>query len=300
MPNPKAMYRSLESLHRAGVSWPEALRTAAPGRLARAQTALQQGKPLSEALHDEVDALDVALIRAGESSGSLEGTFARLAQRHEDEARQRREIKAALLYPIILGHLGAFLLAVPDLIAGRTTAAIGWAAAILVPCWLFIFLGRRSTAAARAGDPVPPRFVNFLNESAIEEADARSLLALGDCLNAAVPLPETLRLAARAGAGGRVAADLAQAAIGVPNGKPISAHYRHTPEEVARALTVAEQAGDLSDVAHESADALRFDAQMRREKIRAVMPVVMMLTIGGLIAYKVISFYAGAMRFGGI
>lgn len=296
MANQKAMYRSLASLHRAGVAWPQALESAAPGRLAAAQKALRDGKPLSEALTGEVDALDIAMIRAGESSGTLEETFARLAQRHDDEARRRAEMRSAVLYPILLAHIGAVLLGVPDLIQRRYTAALGWAALLMGPCWIWMWLAHKSGRVRHGRDPKPPRFVHPLNASGIEDADSRALLALADCLDGAVPLPETLRLAARAGAGGRVAADLAFAAVGVQQGKRISEFFKYTPSEIGRSLRVAEDSGDLSRVARECADHFAFSARMRRERIRSILPIFMMLTIGGLIAYRIISFYANAMR----
>jgi type II secretory pathway component PulF len=282
-------------LHRAGVAWPEALASATGGdpRWAPARRAVAGGAPLSEAVAAQVGALDRALLRAAEATGTIEETLERIATRREDETRRRRERQAALLYPLVLAHVAAALAAVPDLVAGRPLLALGWVAAVLVPLHVGWWLARTGAArAARPGHPAagPPR-ARGLARNRVEEADARALLALGDAYDAGLPLEETLTLAAQAGAGGRVAFDLRHALPRVHEGEPLAAAWHALPPDLAADLRSAEESGEVGRAARRQAGELAFRVAMRRKKAAALLPVVLVLLVGALVAWRVISFY---------
>src|SRR5262245_26116076 len=77
-----AIYRGLAAFHRAGAGWGEALASVADHdpAWARARTAVASGRALSEALAPLVPGLDLALVRAGETSGRLEQALEDLAE----------------------------------------------------------------------------------------------------------------------------------------------------------------------------------------------------------------------------
>lgn len=289
-------FRSLASLHRAGVPWPQAMATAA-GKHAEAQrplASLAEGRSLAEALGPVVQPLDRAMLQAGESSGRLEATLERIAARHEQEIRLRGEQRAALAYPVVMGHIAALLAAVPDLIAGDVLRGLAWAAGVLVPLWLALWTIRPRRVRTDAAHPgtTPPR-VTMFTRSAIEEADAHALLALADGHESGVRYDEVLTLAQRAGAGGRVAFDLYRAKPRVAEGKPLSSAWSAIPDAMARALTVGEETGELGETARQQASELAFRVETRRRKVASLLPLGLMILVGGLVAWRVLSFYLG-------
>ena len=294
------VYRSLAQLHQAGVGWPEALdaaTTADAPRFAAARAGVAQGRPLADSLAPVLPPLDVAGLRAGEASGRLDDALTTLAERHEEERRRDLERRAALAYPLVVAHVAALLLPVPDLVAGRVGAALGWAALVLVPLHLLLWAGRAARRAAER-DPAAARGLAALRTpAAVEEADARGLTALAWLVDAGVPLLGALPLAARAGAGGRVAADCVAAASEVAAGRPIAPAFRRSPPEVTVPLATGEASGTLTDACRRAAQALADRALWRRRRFAAVLPVAVTVAIGVVVGARVISFYSQAFSF---
>ncbi len=84
-------------------------------RLGEVLVAVREGQPLSAALAAQGDlfpGLAPAMAEAGEANGKLGEALARLAQMLEQADEQRRQIGAAMTYPIALGviALGVILL----------------------------------------------------------------------------------------------------------------------------------------------------------------------------------------------
>jgi type II secretory pathway component PulF len=278
-----SLYRGLAALHRAGIPWPEAVRTASGGdpRFAPVADALGRGTDPATAFAPVLDPLDVARLRAGSQGGALDRVLSEMAQDHESEARRRRERRAAAAYPVLLAHVAAVLLAVPDVLAGRPLQGLLWTVAVLSPVYVLAWLSRHRLVAWG-----PWR-------SALEEADARALEALGHLHDAGVPLPETLDLASRAGAGGRVAHDLERARLRVARGQDLAGAWSEIPPGLALRLSTGERAGALGDAARGAASELRFAVEMRRKRLAAVLPPLLILAVGLVIAWRVISFWSG-------
>ena len=286
------VFRNLASMHRSGVGWPEALQTVADRRvsLAPAAAAVAEGQSLTEALRPHLAPVDAALLRAGEASGGLERTFESLATRHEEQVRARTQQRARLAYPMLIGHVGALLLAVPDFLKGNIGAGLLWSVAILLPLYALIWMSRRSAGAQSSA----PAWGPWL--PAAEDADARVLDALGACLSAGVPLPETLELAVAAAPGSRAGRDLVRAQGEVDQGRPLASAWRDLPQPICETLSTAEHAGELAQAATRTANELRFSAQMRRERSGARLPVWMMLGVGGVVALRLFKFYGDMMN----
>jgi type II secretory pathway component PulF len=289
-------YRGLASLHRAGISWSEALKTTAEDdpALAPARAQVAAGKPLSEALGSLLPGLDVALIRAGETSGRLEQAFEALSQRHDDERRRRGQRRVALAYPLLLAHVGALLLPLPDLMRGRPGQAVLWLLLPLLPIYALLLLSRWKP---KGDGPLPHRFP-WTNR--VEEEDARALDALGSLYDAGVPILEALPLARRAGPRGRAASDLARAEGRVKDGLDLAGAWHALPRTVTAGLATAEKAGSLGAECRAAAERLAFDVEIRRKKLTARLGPVLVLVLGGIIGARVLLFWASAYRAAGL
>lgn len=105
--------RYLATMIGAGLSLPEAVAVFAQDTsnpnlkaiLSHAETQLQQGKPLSAtfAMYPKVfDHIIIALVRAGETSGTLNQSLNYLADYLFSEYKLHQKVKGALMYPIII------------------------------------------------------------------------------------------------------------------------------------------------------------------------------------------------------
>jgi type II secretory pathway component PulF len=290
-----SLFRSLASLHRAGVPWPQAIASASGGQpqWREIERALAGGANLADALGSAVTPLDRAVLRAGEASGTLEAALENIATRHEAETRMRGVRRTGLAYPVIMAHVAALLAAFPDLFQGRVGAGLLWAAAILAPLYLLLWATRPRRVASEGPwhpGPRPPR-AGMLLRSAIEEADARALTAFADCYEAGMSIDETLELAGHAGAGGRVAFDFYSARPRIRDGAALHTAWRALPEEYTRELRSAEESGELGRAARHLATRLAFAVEMRRKRFASILPVVVLLVVGAIIAARVIGFY---------
>lgn len=298
------VYRSLAQLHGVGIPWPQAVERATGGKEPRWQEAayaLGRGASAGDALAGLLPPIDLAALRAGEASGRLEEALHAMAARHEDQDRRARDRKAAIAYPIVIAHLGALLLPVPDLVAGNYGAALLWSAVILVPVYAFLFLQKAARKAEETGDgPSPPWTKWFRTRAAVEEADARALWALGWLHDAGVAPLEALPLAASAGAGGRAAADFRAATLRVRAGGPITTSSSRLPPEYATSILNGEATGHLSQACLRAAASLESSAAYRREKTLALVKPLSIAIIGLVIGARVILFYVGMYRQAGV
>ena len=162
MASDASIFRSLASMHRAGIAWPEAVRTAVGGnpRFGETMRKLGTGSSIADAFRDVVDPLDAALLTAGESDGSLERTFDGMAEAHENRSREKRERTTRQLYPLVLAHVAAVMMAFPNLFQGDVVGALLWALLILVPVWIWILVGRKIDRLGRPGprSGKPPKY----------------------------------------------------------------------------------------------------------------------------------------------
>ncbi|SKB01238.1 Type II secretory pathway, component PulF [Prosthecobacter debontii] len=81
------------------------------------QRGLAEGHSLTEALrlHNSslITGLDLAMIQAGEHSGQLSTAFGHLAHYYEASSKATRQMRSAMVYPLILLHLAILLPEIP-------------------------------------------------------------------------------------------------------------------------------------------------------------------------------------------
>jgi len=146
------------------------------------------------------------------------------------------------------------------------------------------------------GDPPAPSTFLLFSRSRVEEADARGLDALGRLYEAGVPVAEALDLAIGAGWGGRAAADMAEARRRAARGRDLAGAWHHLPPQIAQRLVAGEESGSLGEALGRVADDLRFGVEMRRRRFTVVLPVLAVLGVGLIVAWRLFSFYAGYFR----
>jgi Type II secretory pathway, component PulF len=306
------LFHELAQLARSGMPVLRALEIVArnPGhRLAHCARQLLQGLQVSgsisgafrEAKFPESDA---AVIEAAEATGRLEQVYLELEQYYSQLAQSRRTIVARSLYPLVVLHLGVFLLAIPQAILGG-----GWAAywKSVVPVLLVIYAAL---------------FLLGLAWVAIRRAVARRVTAarcflsvpvLGGFLQdwTAWKFASVLSLYVRAGGGllkaveaaGRACdnASLRQTSQGAlelirGQGVGLSEAFRlrgPLPEVLDRALEVGEHSGRLDEETLRAAEILKGRTLGRLETLGEWTPKIIYIAVVLFVGWRIISMATG-------
>ena len=217
--------------------------------LAAAATATTASLPHS------FSALDLALLRAGEHSGRLGPSLSHLAAYYDTLAMALRRGRSALVYPLILAHLGILLPQLPAAItSGDWTGAAAAAFLQISLLWGLLFgllWGWTQLARSAATSAALDRLLSavpLLGPTRRHWALARFTRIAHSALLAALPPHEWLRLAADASDSGQLRDSAHRAADRVALGNPIAPALRDTGGFSAlfvNALDTAEQSGTL-------------------------------------------------------
>ena len=217
-------YRQLASLMAAGIRAVEALqsiRKHPPSRrfvapVAYAIEAIQAGASFTEALagpRQWLAPFDLALLRAGETSGRLVESFRALADHYQARARLIDGFILKLLYPVFLLHLAALIFPtelIPMLVLeGRVGAFLAQKALVLLPLYalaagLIIAAQSHHLNRWRAWIETLLQPVPMLGAARRELALARLASALEALISAGVGIIEAWELAATASGSARL------------------------------------------------------------------------------------------------
>jgi type IV pilus assembly protein PilC len=279
---------------------------------------VERGSSLSAALAKHPKAfsrLYVAMVRSGETGGSLDAVLLRLATTIEQQVNLRRKVKSAMTYPVVVGIivvliLIAMLIFVVPMFKGMygdldaklplpTLILLNLSNAFKKFFPLFVLgAGGGAWAAKRyVGTPQgrrrwdawklrAPVFGQLAHKTALARF-SRSLAAL---VRSGVPILDALEIVAET-AGNTVMADAVadtQAAVksGESLAKPLEAHAVFPPM-VVQMIAVGEETGALDEMLEKIADF--YDAEVEAtvdaltSLIEPLLIVVMGLSVGGMV-----------------
>jgi general secretion pathway protein F len=274
---------------------------------------VQSGAALSEAFRGErvFPPLFPALAATGEATGTLDVSLARLAEHLERADELRAKLRAALLYPMLLGGAaiigvvvimlvvvprfavlleqagGELPLSTRALMAVSSVFTIGWpvilvvaiAIAVLWPSWIARPVNRLRFDSARLRWPV-------VGDYERATAAARYTRTLALALPSGVDLLTAMRLSRESVENVALANQLCEAEDSVRNGAPLSVSVSSAlPPLAVQLLAAGEAASALPTLSGRAADAL--DSEVQRELSRAVTLIepVLILGFGGLIGF---------------
>lgn len=317
-----AILRELATLLRAGLTVSQALGVIArlvPGRRAamigRVHAAVRAGRPLSEAML-EAPSLFPRAIRgaaaAGEASGRLPDMLEQLARWVERDLATRRKIAAMLTYPVILFFVMAGAMAVifsvvlPRLeplfrgadaqlpMATRIVLALGrffreqgeGAGLVLVGAGV-VFLALLRLPAVRAAVDAALLRPHALFGLPRRIAAARFSHTLSTLLLGGMSLDRALAATAAATGNGALRAALQGATGAVRRGERLGASIERTglmPPSVVELASVGEETGRLGEMLAEAGRALDDDIGHRLDRVATILPPLITLVLGGLVA----------------
>jgi type II secretory pathway component PulF len=306
----RVFYEGLASLLDAGI----------PVRAALDQLAAQAGGDFGEALRHLRDAVDrgrtvadameerpgtfrrfeVELVRAAETSGTLDRTARALAADEEAADRVRRRLLSTLAYPVLVLHGAAIPLNIGSLMQGRTAAFFLGCLAWLVPLWVlggigwwFFRAARRGGAAGRVLLAVPV-LGGMVRDAALLRW-ARTFAALEDA--GVAPEPCALRAAAATGYAALEEPLAAPAARLRSGGSRAEAFARAPlPAEMYAALSTGEASGSIASSLRKVAEVFEHRLTTRTDAALAMAPVAATVVAGIvvlLVAVKILGGYYG-------
>jgi type II secretory pathway component PulF len=267
--------------------------------------ALQGGSTVSGAfLATGFPASDGAVIEAGETTGRLDQVYAELEEYYTQVAEARRQILSRSAYPLVVLHLGIFLLAIPRaIIAGSATAY--WAAvlpvlAVVYGVALGVWFGWKVVKNLVGTRPVWARAVlavpvfggfladwtawKFTSVLALHVRAGGSLLRAIE--SAGTTCGNALLRQAALDALHRVRADGCGLSEAFRAGNPI-------PETLERAITVGEEAGRLDEETHRAADIFKQRTLQRLEAIGEWTPKILYIIVVLYTGWQIVQMATG-------
>ncbi|MHB8533345.1 MAG: type II secretion system F family protein [Solirubrobacteraceae bacterium] len=284
---------------------------------------VEAGLSLSDAMgrHPKVfSPLFVAMAQAGETGGVLEDSLMRVADQLQKDAALRRQIKAAMVYPVmvIIFAVGVMMALVAFLVPvfvgvfkefggelPALTQVSVFMSEVVTGYWWLLFLVTAGTMFAFVqwkksswGRPqwdqfrlhVPMKIGAIVQQVAV----ARWSRTLASLTGAGVPLLQALEITGRTG--GNVAVEKAMDSVigSVKRGGTIAAPLQQEPifpQMVTHMVGVGEETGALDQMLDRIAEFYEEQVEASIKALTSILEPIMIIAIGGIVGFIVISMY---------
>ncbi len=268
---------------------------------------LAEGKSLAESVRDHnsalVAGLELALIEAGERSGRLSSAFNHLARYYAAADGAARQMRGAMIYPLILLHLAILLPEIPSAIVategpGFFTRVVLWFGGLwLVLAGLYFlwrWLTRRATESARAD--VWVNRVPWIGAARRHWALARFCQVFHAGLLAGLRMSAICRLAGDASQSGQLKTGAEEAAASVEDGDTLALAMAGTgafDPLFVNAVATAEEVGRMDEEMGRWTTAETLNAAQAMERASLWLPKMGYGLIVVFVVYRIISMVAG-------
>jgi type IV pilus assembly protein PilC len=285
---------------------------------------VEAGLALSDALgrHPDIfNELYVAMVAAGETGGILEETLHRVADQLEKDASLRRQIKSAMVYPIVIFSfagivviaLVAFLVPVFEGVfkdfggelPAITKVTVSFSHLIThqpyIPIAVIVGVvwGFRRWKNSKRGkeqwDRIKLRCPMKIGDVVQKVALARFSRTYSALIAAGVPMLEAIEITGRTS--GNVVVENAMHAVheSVRNGGTIAAPMRSEPDAfpgmVVQMVAVGEETGALDTMLSKIADFYEDEVEAAVKALTSILEPIMIIFVGGIVGFVVIAMY---------
>jgi len=268
---------------------------------------LKAGNTIAEAFaqdREAVSELERSILSAGERSGRLAPAFQHLADYFGMLAAVRREMVMAMIYPLIVLHLGIFIAVVPTaLMKGEELSGILFQLGVTLVAFYIIVavVSVLLSALFRAGSTNSwidqlLHYIPFLGKTRQNMAMARFCKVYHSCLLAGIPMGETVAVSASASHSAMLRRAGKKLVKAVNAGNALGPQFitqAAFPKTFARSYLTGEEAGTLDKDLARWASLYQAEAASSAKLLAAVVPKVLYFMILGFVAWKVIGFFAG-------
>ncbi|MEM7645671.1 MAG: type II secretion system F family protein [Pseudomonadota bacterium] len=290
--------------------------------LAQIVTDISEGKKMGTAFraHPHVfSKFYINMLIAGEEGGVLDQVLDRLSQYIEKSVKLQGKIKGAMSYPIVvlfiaLGVvLGLLVGVIPKFVeifksSGQkippmTQLCIDMSNFVTTKWYLLvaaafgIFMVFRTWSNSEMGrrqlDQILIR-VPIFGEFIVKANMAKFSRTLSTLLGAGVSIMEALQIAANTAGNSLIEAALLKSKASVAKGKLLSvplAQEPFIPHMVTQMIAVGEQTGALDSMLDKVADFYEDEVDVAVGSITSLMEPVMIVVLGGIVAFFVIAMY---------
>lgn len=253
----------------------------------------------------QITELETSIIAAGERGGRLPAAFQHLADYFGMLAAARRDARQAMVYPLVLLHLGVFVATVPAALMRGDTGLAGILRGFLLTLLVIYavgfaaWLGIRASLRAAPDRPGVDRMLNripFLGKARRSMAMARFTKVYHTCLLAGLPMKETVASAARASGSGLIAQAGRRLSEALDLGRALGPEFVACgafPSAFARSYATAEEAGGLDDDLARWSLVYQDDASRAAKALSVAVPKLFYALIVAFIVWQVISFWSG-------
>jgi len=312
-------YAELAKLTNAGFGIREAAAVMLEGRLPRAQASLlermnvrlDEGQTIADAFGKtsaEISDLERGLIRAGERGGRLAVAFQHLADYFGLVAASRREMLKALIYPVVLLHLGIFVGIVPKAVMGGEAGAGEIFAELLLTLLAVYAVGLLIVGGAvwllkiAPEKPVVDRFLNavpWVGKARRNMALSRFTKVYHIGLLAGLSMEETLGTSLKASESG-VLRDEGKALLErLKTGErlgPKLIEAKGFPKVFSRSYATGEEAGTLDKDLERWAIYFQDEATQSIRTVSVMLPKILYGLVLIFIVWKILGFYNGYLE----
>jgi type IV pilus assembly protein PilC len=285
---------------------------------------VEAGVSLSEALAKHPDAFNqlyVAMVQAGETGGILDHTLVRVADQLEKDAALRRQIKAAMVYPSLIGGfalivlvaLVAFLVPVFEkifvdfggelpaitkftvwlshMMTGRWYVMIAVVAAVV---WVFRFW-KNSDRGRIQWDRLKLKFPMKIGDIVQKVALARFSRTFSGLIAAGVPMLEAIDITGKTSGNKVIEMAMDDVRESVKRGGSLTQPMTQVPEAfpvmVTQMIGVGEETGALETMMTKVADFYEEQVDAAVKALTSILEPVMIVVVGAIVGFIVIAMY---------
>jgi general secretion pathway protein F len=287
--------------------------------LSQVKTEVNEGSSLGDALakHRAFDHIYVNMVRAGESSGTLDVVLERLADFKEGQAKIQGEITGALMYPMIMVFVGfinigiLFTVVVPRItrifehakvqlplqtrilmFASGAVKDYWWLMIIVAIAAVFFFRRWKESEKGRAQwDSLIlkiPVFGGVMRMIAV----SRFARTLGTLLSSGVSLLVALDIVKNVVDNTRIKKAIEVARDAIREGEDIAAPLKRSgefPPMVTHMVAIGEKSGQLEQMLNRVAIAYEQRVDVRLKSLMSLLSPLLILAMGGAVGFIVFS-----------
>jgi general secretion pathway protein F len=287
--------------------------------LSQVKTQVNEGMSLADAFskHKIFDHIYVNMVRAGESSGTLDVVLERLADFKEGQAKIQGEILGALMYPLIMVFVGfvnitiMFTVVVPRItkifehakvqlpittriliFTSSTVKNYWWLILILIVGAVFLFRRWLNSEKGRAQwDAITlklPIFGSLRRMIAV----SRFARTLGTLLSSGVSLLVALDIVKNVVANAVLARVIETTSDAIREGEEIAPPLKRSgefPPMVIHMIAIGEKSGQLEQMLNRVAIAYEQRVDVRLKSLMSLLSPLLILAMGGAVGFIVFS-----------
>jgi type IV pilus assembly protein PilC len=285
---------------------------------------VEAGLALSDALKRHPDAFNdlyIAMVQAGETGGILDQTLVRVATQLEKDAALKRQIKAAMMYPSLIGGfallvlfaLVAFLVPVFEKIfkdfggdLPAITKVTVWLSNIVTQRWYLMFavvfaaiwlfrLWKNSERGRMQWDRLKLKFPMKIGDIVQKIALARFSRTFSGLIAAGVPMLEAIDITGRTSGNRVVEKAMEDVRDSVKNGGTLTQPMTQVPEAfpvmVTQMIGVGEETGALETMLTKVADFYEEQVEAAVKALTSILEPIMIIFVGAIVGFIVIAMY---------